>query len=320
MTVGQSLTHCRRYDEREDVFSELYALPKREFLDAHQASCQLAHVGVRLCFFFVDFMFSRGLEASSLIQFSHWVRVRPLFLCCLRKSSCWSPLHSSFFSELNNSWEQHVFCYFNVECEVGARQRGANQWQCNGKPRWRRPGHWRQDRHSDERAPLLALRSPSSSLLVPQPQHLQYGRVGRLNISFHDLERAEASSILQRGCWRGKLWRRVWSRHRCLSRTLPLARVGVQPTPAAAATNQLHFSDSSQLVRRKDRSSMRSGSSPGCRDYGCGWWLDSVRVSRVSRQQIVLVRALVFESDALEKGEGAGQRMHAVAKMQTIAS
>ena len=30
VTVGQSSTHCRRYDEREDTLSELYALPKRQ--------------------------------------------------------------------------------------------------------------------------------------------------------------------------------------------------------------------------------------------------------------------------------------------------
>ena len=100
---------------------------------------------------------------------------------------------------------------------------------------------------------LLALRPQSSSSLVPQPQHLQDGGMGQLNISFHGLGRAEASLVLQKGCWRGKLRRRVRNlggrtlhRHRCLSRTLPPARVSVclQPSPAAAATNQFHFPDS----------------------------------------------------------------------------
>ena len=44
---------------------------------------------------------------------SCFIRVRPRFFCCVRKSFFWSPLHSSFFSGLNNSGEQHVFCYFN---------------------------------------------------------------------------------------------------------------------------------------------------------------------------------------------------------------
>ena len=77
----------------------------------------------------------------------------------------------SMFSDLNNSGEQHVFCYFNVECEFDARQRGANQ-------------------RLDVRAPLLALRPPSSSLRVPQPQHSQYGGMGRVDISFRDRDRA----------------------------------------------------------------------------------------------------------------------------------
>ena len=205
-------------------------------------------------------MFSGRVDVPSLTQFSHGVCVRSLFLWCVRKSSFWSPLQSSFFSDLNNSGEQPVFCYLNVGSEFGARQ-------------------WSAHQRLDVRAPLLALRSPSFSLLLPQPQHFQYGGMGRLNISFHDRDSAEESSILQRGCWRGKRQRRVWNsggrslhRHRCPSRTLPPARVGVrlQPSPVPAATNQLHYPDSSRLVRRKDSSSMRSGSPPSCRDDGGG--------------------------------------------------
>ena len=79
-----------------------------------------------------------------------------MFLWCVRESSFWSPLHSSLFSDLNNSGEQHVLCYFNVGCQFSARQRGAIQ-------------------RLDVRAPLLALRSPSSSLLCPSAAHSQYG-------------------------------------------------------------------------------------------------------------------------------------------------
>ena len=51
-------------------------------------------------------------------------------------------------------------------------------------------------------------------------------------------------------------------------RTLPLTRIGVclQPTPAAAATDQLHHPASCRLVRRQDSSSVRAGS-PSGRQY-----------------------------------------------------
>ena len=77
--------------------------------------------------------------------------------------------------------------------------------------------------------------------------------------------------------------------HKCLSRTLPPARVGVclQLPLAAAATNQLHYPNSSSPVR--------NGSPTGCRDSGSGCARDLVRsgVARfgsgkpfMSRQQI----------------------------------
>ena len=78
---------------------------------------------------------------------------------------------------MNDSGGQYVFCFIHVACGFSARQRSANQ-------------------RLDVRATLLALRSPSSSLLAPQPQHTQYGGMGRLNTSFHDRDRAKASSIL----------------------------------------------------------------------------------------------------------------------------
>ena len=40
VNVGKSSKRCCCYDEREDAPSELYALPKRLFREAHQASCQ----------------------------------------------------------------------------------------------------------------------------------------------------------------------------------------------------------------------------------------------------------------------------------------
>ena len=87
VTVGQSSTHCRSYHEREDALAELYALPKREFREPHQAGCQSAHVGVNL--FWVEFMFSCSLEASSLIQFYVGsVCVRCSFIVCDRVPSC----------------------------------------------------------------------------------------------------------------------------------------------------------------------------------------------------------------------------------------
>ena len=38
-----------------------------------------------------------------------------------------------------------------MECELGARPRVVNQWQCSGKFRCGRSRHWRQNRHLDER-------------------------------------------------------------------------------------------------------------------------------------------------------------------------
>ena len=205
----------------------------------------------------------------------------PLFLCCVRKSSFWSPLHSSFSSDLNNSGEQHVFCYLNVGCELGIRQRSATQRQCNGKSHCGRSGHWRQDRHLAEREPSLGLRTASSNLPVSKPQHLQYGGMGRLNISFHDLDRAEASSIHPK---------------RLLARETPATSLEFWRTNAAwtqvslknatsctswfslaAATNQVHCPDSSRLVRRKDSGSVRSRFPSSCRDSGSGCERDLVR-------------------------------------------
>ena len=100
-----------------------------------------------------------------------------------------------------------MFYYFNVGCEIGARQRGANQRQRNGKSRGGKSGHWRQDRHLDQRAPLLALRTQSSSLLVAppawrngQPQHLDPPpgqRGGQLDSSKRLLARKAPATSLE---------------------------------------------------------------------------------------------------------------------------
>ena len=71
---------------------------------------------------------------------------------------------------------------------------------------------------------------------------------------------------------------------------------------------------------------MRNWSPPSGLDYGrgCAPLLVRLVAARlgpskpfVSRQQIVFVFALICESEAMEKGEGAGQGTHSVAKMQT---
>ena len=161
VTVGQSSTRSRRHGEREGALSEPCALRQRV---SGSPSIALS-ISTRWSefVFWSKFMFSCALVVPSLIQSYHWICLRPLFLRCVRKSSFWPPLHSNFFSDLNTPGEQHVFCHIHVGCGPSARQWGANQWQCNGKSRCGRSGHWRQDRHLDERAPLLALRTPSSS-------------------------------------------------------------------------------------------------------------------------------------------------------------
>ena len=120
----------------------------------------------------------------------------------------------------------------------------------------------------------------------PQPQHLQYVGMarwaGRKPARFFKKAVGVESSDDEFGILSGG---RRLHRHRCLSRTLPPARVGVclQPILAAAATTQLHYPDSSRLVRRKDCSSVRSGSPAGCRDFGSGRARDLMRsvVARV---------------------------------------
>ena len=92
-------------------------------------------------------------------------------------------------------------------------------------------------------------------------------------------------------------------RHRGLSRTLPPARVGdcLQPTPAAAATNQLRYPDSSRLVCREDSSSLRSGSP---RENLVRSVVARVVSGKpfVPRQQILQVRTVIRELDAMSSG------------------
>ena len=126
---------------------------------------------------------------------------------------------------------------------------------------------------------------PSKALVLarlpPRPQQLKFGRMGR------------------------KLRRRVWNfgrrplhRHRSFPRTLPPARVSVclQPSPAAAATNQVRYFDSSRLVRLKDSSLVRNGSPAGVSQVLPG-------EPFVSREQVSPVSTVTRETDAMEKEE-----------------
>ena len=131
------------------------------------------------------------------------------------------------------------------------------------------------------------------------------------SLSFHDRDRVEASSILQRCCRRKDpatslgIWRTISASTQVSFKnaTSCTSWCSRQPTPAAAATNQLRYPDSSQLVRREDSSSMKSGPLPSCRDNGGGCARDLMRlVARfcssepfVSRQQVVLVLELICE-------------------------
>ena len=101
-------------------------------------------------------------------------------------------------------------------------------------------------------------------------------------------------------------------RHRSLPTTLPIARIGVclQPTPTAAATDQLHDPDSSRLVRRPGSGSVRAGSPPGCPHCGNGSSRVLVRTrGKDTVEQAVFVKAASFSDhsdtcvNAMEKTE-----------------
>ena len=85
-------------------------------------------------------------------------------------------------------------------------------------------------------------------------------------------------------------------RHRSLPRTLPPARVGVglQPSPAAAATTQIRSPGSSRLVCCNS-SSVRHDSPAGCRDFESGRARDLMssvvsHKSEVARRTIAVAR------------------------------
>ena len=86
-----------------------------------------------------------------------------------------------------------------------------------------------------------------------------------------------------------------------LPTTIPPALIGVclQSTPAAAATDQLHYPDSSRLVRRPGSGSVRAGSPIGCPHCGSGQQTFSAASHRKAAWSAALRRAL---------GSGSGQR------------
>ena len=100
------LLEFREFGERERNIQDRVvcrrSLPKRDFREAHQGTCQWARTGV-------------SLEVSSLIQFSHWVCVRSLFLWCVRKSSLWSKNDEKEYQEICEDFDNVVQEQGNVE-------------------------------------------------------------------------------------------------------------------------------------------------------------------------------------------------------------
>ena len=163
------------------------------------------------------------------------------------------------------------------QCEGASRafmvfQRGECGW-CQ----WRAIRHrvrselLHQDRQFSEQNLSVALSAPESVLHVLLSRHSQHGDMVRPTLLLYGLRRMDAGPILRTGDWSGKLRRRMWDiggrslhRHRGLSSTLPPSRTGVrwQPTPAAAATDQLHCPDSSRLVRRPNSAVGQGSPSP----------------------------------------------------------
>ena len=164
---------------------------------------------------------------------------------------------------------------------------------------------------------------------------LRYGGLGRLDISFRDLDRSEASPVLQRDCWSGKLWRQIWDlggrsmhRHRVFQRRYFFHEFGyrLQPTPAAAAADQLRCANSSRLVAVRAAARCETGFLPAPRTMGrvrvCSGKVAPLGSSKpfVSRQQVVLVLPLICESDALEKEKKLDSERVFVVRMQTTTS
>ena len=63
-----------------------------------------------------------------------------------------------------------------------------------------RSGLLRQDRQLGVQVLSVAISAPGSVLLVLPSWHSRNG-MGRLNISFHDLDRTDTGPVLQTGCW-----------------------------------------------------------------------------------------------------------------------
>ena len=231
---------------------------------------QSAHVGVSL--FFAELRVSCGLEASSSIQFYHLVCLHPLFFHCARKSLFWSLEPSGFFSDLNISREQHVFCYFYMGRELGAGPRGVKSHRG-----WSGYGH--QDRQFVWRALFfLALSSPSSSLAChPSPSPAATPSVWRNGPTQHLVPRPghggsqpdsskKAVGVESSDDEFGILDERCIDTGVFQERHFLQELVVACSHPAAAATNQLRYPDSSRLVRRTDSSVIGTFGSGRARD------------------------------------------------------
>ena len=108
VTVGQSSTRMRRYGEREDALSELCALVKRDFLEAHRMPLSIGTRWSEFVFCRIHvFLCTGGALFNSNLPLG-------LFASTSRVHCSWSLLHSSFFPVLNNTGEQLVVCYFSV--------------------------------------------------------------------------------------------------------------------------------------------------------------------------------------------------------------
>ena len=159
--------------------------------------------------FFVEFMFSCGLEASSFFQSHTLALFASPVLSSRAKEFTLGPGHCSFLSDVNSSVNM-CFVFFNVGCKLDTRQLRANQ-------------------RLDERVPLQVLMSSSSSLLVPQSHHLSlhdWNSGDQLDSSNRLLVRKAPATNLDFGG-------RSMHRHRGLSKALLPSRIGVclRPTP-----------------------------------------------------------------------------------------
>ena len=194
--------------------------------------------------------------------------------CCTSKNYLWIIVYLRFHFHLHSAREQHVlWWYFNLRsvCVVPASGLRSDIVCAQGcfvrtDSSARKSFLWR----SVLQVPVCLSLPPQHSQLAEWTESTSRSLTGT---------ECEASPVLQRGCWFGKLWRRTCDfggrsmhRHTCFPTTLPPLRIGVrlQPTPAGAAADQLFYPDSSRLVRRTRNSALRNWSPSSCPDNGGG--------------------------------------------------